>query len=207
MPQTNSFTTVPEELISLLAAELPYSLPLFRRLQFTHVDGGTTSDSRTIFVSETGNPCDASGDPSAAFTVAFLGPPSESNTHVWVYSTLENKKKHHSGGYELNSRDEEYEQQLAALIGEMNRLYSLNNPEAVYPAQLLLGSVNSDTRAIMERFGCIRPRPTGFYDKWLLRVEDLPLKNEVLPEGMHWDRATLDDCVVVMSRTDIPRSP
>lgn len=81
----------------------------------------------------------------------------------------------------------------------------------LFPKGLVLGTLNSRLRNIliyMDEGRRIAPRPTGFYGKWLWSVAGIPAEvGEDLPAGMRWSTATIKDCVLVVSRTDIPRTP
>ncbi|KAL6889145.1 hypothetical protein GGI43DRAFT_226558 [Trichoderma evansii] len=197
----NSFSSVPQELVELLSTELPYSLPLLRRLQFTKFSHGTSQHARVIFVSDT----QLSSRPKA-YTAAYLDF-SKMESQMFIYSTLEhsrNKDGTDSGGV--------YEQQLGAVVQEVIRLRKEYGQELLQiftnPDRILVGSLHSETRSVLERFeGRVAPRPSGLFDKWLMKRDALPPPDDSLPSGMYWDSANLDDCRIIVSRTDIPRSP
>lgn len=196
-----SFDTVsvPGELVELLSFELPYSLPLLRRLQFTKFPHGTSEHARVIFVSDTG----LSSRPNA-YTAAYLDF-SKMESQMFIYSTLEHSRNKEG----INSGDL-YEQQLAAVVQEVIRLRKEYGRELLFanPDRILIGSLHSEIRSILEKFeGRVEPRPSGLYDKWLMKRDALPPPDDSLPSGMYWDSASLDDCRIIVSRTDIPRSP
>jgi hypothetical protein len=194
--QVETFTNFPEHLETLLKAHVPQSLPLLRRLQFAKYKGGQTADSRIVLVSDEAN--DGSVQ-DLKFTVAYLDFSGGPETQMWLYSTLED----HDG---RGARDAVYRAQLEALTHEILRLGEEYGKSTVYPEGLLLGSINTHVRRILEDMRRIRGRPTGFYDKWLFQATDLPKLSEDLPDGMSWDVATLEDCEIVVARTDIPRT-
>ncbi|KAL7809573.1 hypothetical protein V8C26DRAFT_411584 [Trichoderma gracile] len=200
--QIASFNSVPEWLVELLAAELPYSLPLLRRLQSTKFKHGTSPHARVVFVHDTDSPLDEHHE-FKSYTAAYLDF-SRQETQMYIYSTLEHRR---------NKDDESnlhrYEQQLARLVSEVVRLRKEYGHKLLFtgPDRILVGSLHSKVRSILEKFdGVVEPRPTGVYDKWLMRRDELPCLDESLPSGMHWDSASLDDCQIIVSRTDIPRT-
>lgn len=200
-----SFTSVPAKLVELLSPDLPYSLPLLRRLQSTKFNHGTSSHARIVFVSDTELSSEEQFDQyqSKAYTAAYLDF-SKPETQMYIYSTLE-----HPRNKDNASNSSIYEPQLVELVKEVIRLRNEYKQELLFtnPDRILIGSLHADTRSILEKFeGRVQPRPSGPYDKWLIKREELPLLDENLPPGMYWDSANLDDCQLVVSRTDIPRT-
>lgn len=193
-----TYTYVPEELLALLKRHLPYSLPLLRRLQFAKYKGGITSESRIIIISQRDSLAEVtSEDPFTAVYVDLSGGPE---TQMWLFSTLE-KKDTTSEAERL-----EYGEQLQVLVGEVTRLGREYGKETTYPNSLLLGTLHTEVRRLLEGIDRITPRASGFYDKWLFKASDLPSVDTDLPEGMSWDTASLEDCGIVISRTNIPRT-
>ncbi|RFU81262.1 hypothetical protein TARUN_917 [Trichoderma arundinaceum] len=198
-----SFSSVPDKLVELLATQLPYSLPLLRRLQSTKFKHGTTPHARTVFVSNTEFLSDEQAQQPKVYTAAYLDF-SREETQMYIYSTLEHRDNRDDAG----SR-ELYKQQMAELVQEVIRLRKEYTPELLFtnPDCILVGTLHSEVRSILEEFeGRVEPRITGNYDKWLIKRDELPLLDESLPAGMYWDSASFDDCQIVVSRTDIPRS-
>lgn len=193
-PKALTFNAAPGLVLELLNARLPTSLPLLRRLQFSQLPEGTTSNARIVFVSDS---ADLRDDPPEAFTVAYLDFSFGPDTQSWMYSTLEDPSS--------TSAEAVYDDQLAVLINEIIRLKKEYGKPLVYPDSLLVGTLHSHVRQLLERSGRAKPRATGNYDKWLFRFENLPSAEEVLPEGMYWDKASLEDCQIVVSRSDLPR--
>lgn len=198
--ETQVFTSVPDALLALLTERLPTSLTILRRLQLAIRETGSTPNARILFVSDSGSLEDGAANPKS-FTVVYANYSVATETQMFMYSTLEDR----SQGAVSDDRPE-HEAQLDGVVEALVRLRTELDPESIRPSCLLLGSVHSDVRAILERSGRVRPRPSGNYDKWLFRVEDLPRSEPPLPEGMHWDGATLSDCKLVVSRTDVPRT-
>ncbi|KAL7941394.1 hypothetical protein V8C42DRAFT_335039 [Trichoderma barbatum] len=200
-----SFSSVPGKLVELLTVDLPYSLPLLRRLQSTKFNQGTSAHARIVFVSDAKLSLDETIDlkQPKTFTAAYLDF-SKQETQMYIYSTLE-----HQRNRDDPSNRPLYEQQLAEMVKEVIRLRNEYGQKLLFtdPDRILIGSLHSDIRSILEKFdGRVEPRPSGLYDKWLMRRDELPLLDENLPSGMYWDSATLDDCQLVVSRTDIPRT-
>ncbi|KAM0454784.1 hypothetical protein ACHAPV_008157 [Trichoderma viride] len=196
---TQSFDSVPKELVELLTTELPYSLPLLRRLQFAKFPHGTSEHARVIFISAT----ELSSRPDV-YTAAYLDF-SKSGTQMFIYSTLE----HPRNGYD-SSTDEIYEEQIAELVGEVISLRKEYGKELLFtnPERILIGTLHSQIRSILETFkGRVESRPSGLFDKWLMKRDNLPLLGDDLPPGMEWGSANLDDCRIICARTDIPRTP
>jgi hypothetical protein len=194
-----SFDSVPQGLTELLTAELPYSLPLLRRLQFTKFPKGTSEHARVIFISDAG----LSLRPDT-YTAAYLDF-SRSGTQMFVYSTLE-----HPRSGDDSSKNGLYEQQVAELVQEVIRLRKEYGKELLFtnPERILIGTLHSKIRSILETFeGRVESRPSGLFDKWLMKRDDLPVLGDDLPPGMEWGSASLDDCRIICARTDIPRTP
>ncbi|KAK7418803.1 hypothetical protein QQZ08_011126 [Neonectria magnoliae] len=119
---------------------------------------------------------------------------------MWLYSTLEDEKQ-----TDLED-DMFYEQQLKALVDEVIRIAKEYGRELVHSGAVLVGTLHTSVRNILERTGRVTGRATGLYDKWLFRVEDIPENGSPLPDGLHWATATLADCKLAISRSDIPRT-
>lgn len=99
-----------------------------------------------------------------------------------------------------------HEEHVMNVVRELIRLRKEYGGKLVYGNSLLLGSLHSDVRGILLKNNRITARPSGDYDKWLFKMDSLPDPKDI-PEGMHWGKASLEDCRLVASRTDIPRPP
>ncbi|KAM0254684.1 hypothetical protein ACHAQJ_006534 [Trichoderma viride] len=199
----NSFSSIPENLEELLTVELPYSLPLLRRLQFTKFTNGTSPYARILFVSDAELSSYGKFQKPEVYTAAYVDF-SKPETQMYIYSTLE----HHRNRDDTSNR-ELYEQQVAQMVQEVIRLRKEYGQELLFtnPDRILIGTLHSEVRSILETFeGRVQPRPTGIYDKWLIKRDELPPLDESLPSGMYWDSANLDDCRIIVSRTEIPRT-
>lgn len=200
MPQfAFTYSVVPERLLDLLSSHLPFSLSLLRRLQFTKLNGRISETARVILVSD----CDEldSAKSPTKFTAAYVDVGGGRDTQMWLYSTLQDHR---------NASDAEAagvcEEQLNCLVNEITKIRKAYTGELTYPGSVLLGSLHSSVRALLEKTGRVQPRATGNYDKWLFRSENIPTSGDELPAGMHWAAANVRDCHVVIARTDIPRT-
>lgn len=193
MPLTvNTTADVPGELLDRLKTRLPSSVTVLRRLQFAKYNGAMTPATRIISV--------VNSSDTSKFTAAYVDFVRGPDTQMFLYSTLEDETSPDA------NVDDAYREQFQALVGEVDRLVADHGKLPWYPHGVLLGSLHTRVRRLLEAMNRVEGRPTGYYDKWLFRAEDIPAVDDELPEGMSWDTATLDDCKVVVSRTDIPRT-
>ena len=193
-------TNVPDGLIDLLSAHLPYSIPLLRRLQFTKCRGGLTPASRVLFASDDGRqPQSADGNRPRNFTAAYVDPAAGPETQMWIYSTLED------GG--TRAEDEEVCSQLiVSVVNEARKVSREYDGELAYPNGILVGSLHLVVREAMKKGGApfSMRSPIG-YDKWLFNVDELPIGEPWIPDGMYWAPASREDCLLAISRNDLPR--
>ncbi|KAH6953319.1 hypothetical protein DER45DRAFT_647944 [Fusarium avenaceum] len=195
---TKVYSTVPSGLLTLLADQLPYSLPLLRRLQFTKFEGGLRETARIILVAD--SQVDDEKFPPQKFTAAYVDVAGGPDTQGWIYSTLEHPDQ-------ADIKDTTiYEEQLDRFVKECMVIAKDYGRELKHSGAVLLGTLHDSVRELMSKTGRVVPRETGAYDKWLFKYEDLPRDEVALPEGMNWGTATEDDCRVVVSRTNIPRT-
>ncbi|KAF4969949.1 hypothetical protein FSARC_2935 [Fusarium sarcochroum] len=193
------YSSVSTGLLTLLNDQLPYSLPLLRRLQFTKFEGGLRKTARIILVADA-KLDDNGGDLPKKFTAAYIDVGGGPDTQAWIYSTLE-----HPDQADIKDTTV-YEEQLDKLVDESVKITKAYGGKLAYPDAVLLGTLHDSVRALLLKTGRVEPRETGAYDKWLFKYEDLPKDEVELPEGMYWGTATEDDCRVVVSRTNIPRT-
>jgi hypothetical protein len=105
----STYREVPAELLGLLTAHMPYSLPLLHRLQLTRVPGGITEHARVLLVADrpippaqqqqqqsallaaaaTEGAGAGGGDDDMAFTAAYVDLSRNPETQVWLYSSVE----------------------------------------------------------------------------------------------------------------------
>lgn len=118
---------------------------------------------------------------------------------MWIYSTLED------GG--MLPEEEKVSSQLIVLVtNEARNISRDHDGELAYPHGILIGSLHLSVREAMRR-GDIpfsMRSPLG-YDKWLFNVGELPCGKLKLFDGMHWSPASRDDCLMAISRNDLPR--
>lgn len=192
------YTTVPKQLLALLTNQLPYSLPLLRRLQFTKFENGLRETARVILAAE--SQLEDGLDFPKRFTAAYIDVGGGPDTQTWIYSTLEHPN-------DADPKDTAvYEKQLHKIIEESVVTAKAHGRSLVYGEAVLVGTLHDSVRDLLYKTGRVQARETGAYDKWLFKYEDLPKDETALPEGMHWGTATDDDCRVVISRTNIPRT-
>jgi hypothetical protein len=192
------YTTVPKQLLALLTNQLPYSLPLFRRLQFTKFENGLRETARVILAAE--SQLEDGVNFPRKFTAAYIDVGGGPDTQTWIYSTLE-----HPDNADINDVTI-YEKQLDKVVGESVRIAKEYGRPLVHGDAVLLGTLHDSVRELLCKTGRVEPRESGAHDKWLFKYDDLPKGEIALPEGMYWGTATEDDCRVVISRTKIPRT-
>ena len=195
-----TYEQIPPGLFDLLSVHLPFSLPLLRRLQFARSRGSTDPSARILFASSAGKPpCDVDLAEEGHFAAAYLDPAAGPETQMWIYSTLED------GG--LSPEDTETaSQQVSHVVNHARKLGKGYKGELAFPGGILIGSIHSSVSKALKNAGIsFEWRSEYGYDKWLFRVEDLPPLPSYLPDGMHWSTATRDDCLVAISRNDLPR--
>ena len=191
------FSTVSSDLLTLLSHQLPYSLPLLRRLQFAQLEGGLPQTAKVVLAADS----ELSDLKSPEkFTVMYVDVGGGPDTQAWVYSTYEHP--------ELATVEDTtiYEQQLDKIVQASIRIAKEYGQKLVYGDAVLVGTIHDSVRGLLYKSGRVEPRETGAYDKWLFKYEDLPQDMVELPKGMQWATATEDDCRMVISRTDIPRT-
>ncbi|CAG7566595.1 unnamed protein product [Fusarium equiseti] len=190
------YSTVPTELLTLLSRELPYSLPLLRRLQFAQLEGGLRQTAKVILAAD--SELSDSNNPQR-FTAMYVDIAGGPDTQSWIYSSYEHP--------DATIKDSTiYEQQLDRIVQESIEIAKEYGQELAYGDAILLGTIHDSVRELLYKSGRVEPRETGAYDKWLFKYEDLPRDEVELPDGMYWATATEDDCRVVVSRTNIPRT-
>jgi hypothetical protein len=196
--QLDVFDSPPEQLLELLASHLPASLTILRRLQFALYRNFSTPDARIIFSSNTGHLGTESPGPQS-FAVVYAEFSTGPDTQMVMYSSMEHGKVN-------DAEMPQHETHIMNVVQELIRLRKAYGGKLVYGNSLLLGSLHSDVRNVLVKNRRITARPTGDYDKWLFNMQHVPEPKEA-PEGMHWGKASLEDCRLVASRTDIPRPP
>ncbi|RDA90854.1 hypothetical protein CP533_1541 [Ophiocordyceps camponoti-saundersi (nom. inval.)] len=186
-PTVDVFSTAPARLLDQLRQHLPLSLTVLRRLQSAAQGIGTSPNSQVLLIS------DDDGDEDGPFTTAYADFSPAPNGQTFIFSTVETRPHDRA----------RCKAQLMALVDAL--AHHQQGQES--RKSILLASLHSEVRALLEPTGRLHPRPTGLHDKWLFDVTSLPAIEQGLPEGLHWGCATLADCETVVSRSDIPRTP
>jgi hypothetical protein len=191
------YSTVPAQLVTLLSNHLPYSLSLLRRLQFTKFEGGLRKTAKICFAAD--SKLDDEESPKR-FTAMYIDVGGGPDTQAWIYSTYEHPDQATTNDTTI------YEKQLDRIVQESIKIARDHGRQLVYDDAVLLGTLHDSVRELLYKTGRVEPRETGAYDKWLFKYDDIPKDEVELPEGMKWGTATDDDCRIVISRTDIPRT-
>ncbi|KAI1047499.1 hypothetical protein LB505_009928 [Fusarium chuoi] len=184
------FTEVPAHLLQLLEARLPQSITLLRRLQFTTFPTGKTDSARIIVASDVPLQERSASNTIRHFTATYLDPSLGLETNMWLYSTFEDSHGAIPASPTLSpDEDALCRQQIIAVLNEARhqaRLYPIQ--ALAHPDHIFIGSLNNAVREVALasglRFG---PTPTYEYDKFIFRIDKLPLPHELqLPSDMVW---------------------
>ncbi|PKS06046.1 hypothetical protein jhhlp_007880 [Lomentospora prolificans] len=196
-PTVLSSPQVPEGLLDLLNAHLPYSLPLLRRLQFTRFKGGSSPASRILYTP----PPDTGLPQNAHFAAAYVDLAAGLETQMWIYSTLEDSKDVTAEDWEICA------EQIVAVAEEAKKLGRAFEGELAYPGAILIGTLHAAVVKALDTKGArIKSNSENLgYHKWLFRAEELPTAELHLEDGMHWAPTTPEDCGIAISRTYLPR--
>lgn len=121
---------------------------------------------------------------------------------MYLYSTLQDYEEEPE-----RSAVAETEKQLEKLLQKLIELRHVMEEDlkTELPPAVVLGSLHSRIRKLLEKTMRVSPRPSGNYDKWIFDVGKVPELDMSLPGDMVWGTGSLEDCRVVASRTDIPR--
>lgn len=196
------FTFVPDRLLDLLAGHLPTSLTILRRLQFASYTNLSSHDSHIVFSSDIGT-LDNKSTKTKHFAVTFVDLLGGPDTQMWFYSSMEAADYENLSQSELHIHETHIMKCVYALVQIRKRFAC----DLAYGNSVLLGSLHSEVCKILIKNKRILPLPSGKYDKWLFKVQDIPSWDMPLWEGMYWAEASLGDCQIAASRTDLPRPP
>ena len=207
---------VPEIEFGRLRGHLPQSLPLLRRIQFTHFPQGTTEHAR-YFVARDGDGVidggDRQGQPPPSqphFAAAYLDLSKGPETEMYLYTTLEDAK-------DLAAvPDDEVERVLDLAVALLQRgkiaaqeVMRSGAFKLARGAGFLVGGLHQPTYELL----CSRRGLTSSYwnphHAWLFRLERLPAlpggsEDGPVPE-LRWDVVRRDDVPLIASRTYIPK--
>ncbi|KAJ9142090.1 hypothetical protein NKR23_g7325 [Pleurostoma richardsiae] len=225
-PTVTDTPVASDGLLSLLAARLPQSFPVYRRLQFTRLPGGTTPHSHVLFAREDPASSSSSSSPETAkqprhFAAAYLDFSRSPSTEMFFYSTLE------GGGGDPTAAEQQQQPLSAAeqdecldltvaLLRHVRQiglahdaaLAEAGSPPRRHARGVMVGSMHEGTRALLLGRRGLATSYWNPHDKWLFRVEGLPAG---LPDptaggsGMRWDAARRGDLGLIVSRTHLPK--
>jgi len=213
---TEITTPVPETEFGRLRGHLPQSLPLLRRIQFTHYSQGTTEHARYLIASDSDGAI-GSGDRQAQpprqrhFAAAYLDLSKGPETEMYLYTTLEDAT-------DLAAVPDDEVELVLDLAVSLLRRGKLAAQEAMRTgayklargAGFLVGGLHQPTYELL----CARRGLTSSYwnphDAWLFRLERLPggegSGTGAGPgPGLRWDVIRREDVPLIASRTRIPK--
>lgn len=205
-------TPVPESEFGRLRDHLPQSLPLLRRIQFTHYPQGTTEHARYLIATDSdgaigGGDSQAQPPSQRHFAAAYLDLSKGPETEMYLYTTLEDAT-------DLAAvPDDEVERVLDLAIPLLQRgklaAQEIMRSGAFTLARgqgFLVGGLHQPTYELL----CARRGLTSSYwnphDAWLFRLERLPALLTGGPgSGLRWDVIRREDVPLIASRTRIPK--
>lgn len=215
-----SHTSNPEPVLALLKSHLPYSLPLFRRLQFMSIPGGSTPSSHILcsfpLEPEKGEvEGEGKRDGNEAFTVAYLDLSRGPETEMWMYSSFEHPSHNspaatteclkqvlavlkHVGGL-VKDWEKELEERGEGEGGKRNT-----------PGVVLCGTLYDEIFRFLDNeraLGSSREVVVGASPenlKFMFTKDKLPVQKE-LPDGFEWGIVGVEDLELVLRRTGVPR--
>ncbi|KAI1734470.1 hypothetical protein F4680DRAFT_462357 [Xylaria scruposa] len=225
-PKVSVYTTPPSALVEFLTRppHLPHALPLARRMRFTTFPGGITEHARILWASEVSLDEYLAGAQNAEdarpFAAAYLDFSRGPETELWIYSSLEIRSGP-SGGERAGEEEEDKERDeiacAVALLREVKRLQDLyftpgsdRARDREFPT-ILVGNLDEVLRERLLGAG-MAIFSTGLYDKFIFKVDDLPVVK--LPEVLGgdggarrlvWDRLRPEDIPYAISQSKIPR--
>ncbi|KAI7787120.1 hypothetical protein LA080_001213 [Diaporthe eres] len=214
---TEIIPPVPETEFGRLRDHLPQSLPLLRRIQFTHYPQGTTEHARYLIATDSDGAIDGGdrqGQPPSSqrhFAAAYLDLSKGPETEMYLYSTLEDAT-------DLAAvPNDEVERVLDLAVALLHR-GKLAAEEALRSgayklargAGFLVGGLHQPTYELL----CSRRGLTSSYwnphHAWLFRLDRLPggggSEGGSGPgPGLRWDVVRREDVPLIASRTYIPK--
>lgn len=212
---TEIIPPVPESESGRLRNHLPQSLPLLRRIQFTHYPQGTTEHARYLIATDSDGAIDggdSQGQPPSQrhFAAAYLDLSKGPETEMYLYTTLEDAKDI------ATVPNEEVERVLDLAVALLHRgklaaeeVMRSGAFKLARGAGFLVGGLHQPTYELL----CSRRGITSSYwnphHAWLFRMDRLP----ALPggdgggpgPGLRWDVVRREDVPLIASRTYIPK--
>lgn len=211
---TEIIPPVPETEFGRLRDHLPQSLPLLRRIQFTHYPQGTTEHARYLIATDSDGAIDGGdhrGQPPSQqhFAAAYLDLSKGPETEMYLYTTLEDATDLAA----VPNDEVERVLDLAVALLQHGKLAAeevmrTGAHKLARGAGFLVGGLHQPTYELL----CSRRGITSSYwnphHAWLFRLERLP----VLPDGgpgpgpgLRWDVVRREDVPLIASRTYIPK--
>lgn len=221
-----------ESVLPILQQCLPYSLPLYRRLQFEH-------RSSFSYVLATFPPPPQSNDEATnngvkapledqgtCFAIAFLDRSRRPETECWIFLSSEIPGKCPNTATPTTSPDQPPTKPCPscrnALLSILKHIGTLPIPPTVHdisnqienpflshlsnPQVILVGALNTIAGAMLK--DAVPPGLSNYmniwYVKFLFKTSHLP-ENVDAPEGLRWGKIRQQDFTLVRSRTSIPR--
>jgi hypothetical protein len=182
-----------ECILTALTQQLPFSLPLLRRLQFMNVPGGHTATSHILSTFDT-------SIPSTEFAVVYLDFSRGPETELWLYSTIE---RYPSPTYETVQT---CTAQILALLAHVRGLEKdfTQIQERETPGTLLVGTLHKTILQILEKRDLVKDK-TYEHFKFIFEDKELPPPKPLVDETLCWGVITVEDIPLVLLRTEIPR--
>lgn len=212
---TEIIPPVPETEFGRLRDHLPQSLPLLRRIQFTHYPQGTTEHARYLIATDSDGATDGGDAPPPPsqrhFAAAYLDLSKGPETEMYLYTTLED------AGDPASVPHDEVERvlDLAAALLRRGRVAAeeamrSGSPRLARGAGFLVGGLHQPTYELLRSRRGLTSSYHNPHHAWLFRLERLPAP---LPEGngegpgpgLRWDVVRREDVPLIASRTYIPK--
>lgn len=209
---TEIIPPVPEIEFGRLRDHLPQSLPLLRRIQFTHYPQGTTEHARYLIATDSDGGIDGAPPSQRHFAAAYLDLSKGPETEMYLYTTLEDAK-------DLAAVPDEEVELVLDLAVALLRRGKLAAEEAMRSgafklargAGFMVGGLHQPTYELL----CARRGLTSSYwnphHAWLFRLDRLPGGSgsgggTAGPgPGLRWDVVRREDVPLIASRTYIPK--
>lgn len=206
---------VPETEFGRLADHLPQSLPLLRRIQFTHYPQGTTKHARYLIATDSDGAIDSAnreGKPPGPrhFAAAYLDLSKGPETEMYLYTTLEDAEDL------VAVPDDAVERVLDLAVALLHRgklaaqeVMRAGAFKLARGAGFMVGGLHQPTYELL----CSRRGLTSSYwnphHAWLFRLDRLPggggRSGDDPGPGLRWDVVRREDVPLIASRTKIPK--
>jgi len=203
-------------LIEALRPYLPYSLPLYRRLQSPY-----KGNDHHILATPLPRPKSEDLD-SACFAAAYVERQRVPRAEGWIFLSCE-APFHRSQSAAEEALCSTCTDRLLAIVREISNIpapAAVDTSESIEtnarflthafdPSLLLLGSLNASIALFLRGRGWlsnVHPGLNRTYLKYIFERESIPLTiTDDLPEGLRWGEVREQDLELAQARTDIPR--